>query len=246
MASQNTCSYLSPCFQHASDTGWYLALLGSKVESVTPLPPSLLLLSLKQPRSGCYHTNDDTEWCHLTFFPHIHFNLTEWCHLTFFSHIHFNLTEWCHLTFFSHIHFNLTEWCHLTFFSHIHHTHSFQSHWMVPFDILFTHSCQSHWMVPFDILFTHSCQSPNCVMNSLQHVWRGHNHVMSMLSCVAHQTVITCNMPSATRYEGTAQLLSLTKLKSLLFYLISVAEKPSPLQEGRKPDCPEKPPRRWA
>ena len=45
-------------------------------------------------------------------------------------------------------------------------------------------------------------------------------------------------MLRATWYEGTAQLLSLTELKSHLFELILLAES----LEGRKPEYPEKTP----
>ena len=47
-----------------------------------------------------------------------------------------------------------------------------------------------------------------------------HTHVHVATSCTArgtHRALITCNMPCATWYEGTAQLLRLTELKSHLF-----------------------------
>ena len=49
-------------------------------------------------------------------------------------------------------------------------------------------------------------------------------------------------MLRATWYEGTAQLLSLTELKShfLEFYFITCTIKP--MKEGRKPEYPEKTP----
>ena len=46
----------------------------------------------------------------------------------------------------------------------------------------------------------------------------------------------------ATWYEGTAQLLSLTELKSHLFELYFVSCIIKPMKEGRKPDYPEKTP----
>ena len=67
-------------------------------------------------------------------------------------------------------------------------------------------------------------------------------------SCVQ----ITCNTSSAyhvqhvvlraTWYKGTAQLLSLTELKSHLFELYFVSWIIKPMKEGRKPEYPEKPP----
>ena len=61
---------------------------------------------------------------------------------------------------------------------------------------------------------------------------------------------ITCNTSSAyhmqhvvlraTWYEGTAQLLSLTELKSHLFELYFVGWIIKPMKEGRKPEYPEK------
>ena len=63
---------------------------------------------------------------------------------------------------------------------------------------------------------------------------------------------ITCNTSSvyhvqhvvlrATWYEGTAQLLSLTELKSHLFELYFIALIIKPMKEGRKPEYPEKTP----
>ena len=41
--------------------------------------------------------------------------------------------------------------------------------------------------------------------------------VAQVKSCAAHTAFITCNLQCATWYEGTAQLLSLTELKSHLF-----------------------------
>ena len=63
---------------------------------------------------------------------------------------------------------------------------------------------------------------------------------------------ITCNTSSAyhvqhvvlraTWYEGTAQLLSLTELKSHLFQLYFVGWIIKPMKEGRKPEYQEKTP----
>ena len=63
---------------------------------------------------------------------------------------------------------------------------------------------------------------------------------------------ITCNTSStyhvqhvmlrATWYEGTAQLLSLAELKSHLFELYFIGCIIKPMQEGRKPEYPEKTP----
>ena len=44
----------------------------------------------------------------------------------------------------------------------------------------------------------------------------------------------------ATWYEGTAELLSLTELKSHLFELYFVGWIIKPMKEGRKPEYPEK------
>ena len=38
-------------------------------------------------------------------------------------------------------------------------------------------------------------------------------------SRTAHRALITCNMPYATRYEGTTQLLSLTEFESFILDL---------------------------
>ena len=47
-------------------------------------------------------------------------------------------------------------------------------------------------------------------------------------------------MLRATWYEGTAQLLSLTELKSHLFELYFIGWTIKPMKEGRKPEYPEK------
>ena len=49
-------------------------------------------------------------------------------------------------------------------------------------------------------------------------------------------------MLRATWYEGTAQLLSLTELKSHLFELYFIAWAIKLMKEGRKPEYPEKTP----
>ena len=49
-------------------------------------------------------------------------------------------------------------------------------------------------------------------------------------------------MLRATWYEGTAQLLSLTELKSHLFELYFIGRTIKPMKEGRKPEYPEKTP----
>ena len=72
------------------------------------------------------------------------------------------------------------------------------------------------------------------------HKWPGRNRMQ-----------ITCNTLSAyhmqvslraTWYEGTAQLLSLTELKSHLFELYFIGWTIKPMDEGRKPEYPEKTP----
>ena len=47
-------------------------------------------------------------------------------------------------------------------------------------------------------------------------------------------------MLRATWYEGTAQLLSLTEFKSHLFELYLIGWTIKPMEEGRKPEYPEK------
>ena len=79
-------------------------------------------------------------------------------------------------------------------------------------------------------------QSPTCTLK-----WPGHNRVQ-----------ITCNTSGAyhvqhvvlhaTWYEGTAQLLSLTELKSHLFELYFIGWTIKPMKEGRKREYPEKTP----
>ena len=49
-------------------------------------------------------------------------------------------------------------------------------------------------------------------------------------------------MLRATWYEGTAQLLSLTELKSHLLELCFIGWTIKPMEEGRKPEYPEKTP----
>ena len=60
-------------------------------------------------------------------------------------------------------------------------------------------------------------------------------------SCATHRALITC-MLCATWYKGTAQLLSLTELKSHLFELYFTGWTIKPMMEGRKPEYPEKTP----
>ena len=62
-------------------------------------------------------------------------------------------------------------------------------------------------------------QHPHCAANCLQHV-RSNGKGADMCRLRAtHWALITCNVPCATRYKGTTQLFSLTKLKSHLFQL---------------------------
>ena len=81
-------------------------------------------------------------------------------------------------------------------------------------------------------------QSPLCAANRLQH------------ARLSGPGAITCNISSAyhvqhvvlhaTWYEGTAQLLSLTEIKSHLFELYFVELNHLLIKEGRKPEYPEK------
>ena len=61
--------------------------------------------------------------------------------------------------------------------------------------------------------FLQSCYTAN----SLQHVRSRGPGVIVCKSRATYPALITCNMQCATWYEGTAQLLSLTELKSHLF-----------------------------
>ena len=60
-------------------------------------------------------------------------------------------------------------------------------------------------------------QSPHSTANCLQHARSSGPGAIVCKSHATHRALITCNM--VTWYEGTAQLLSLTKLKSHLFEL---------------------------
>ena len=62
-------------------------------------------------------------------------------------------------------------------------------------------------------------QSPHCAANCLQHVRSSGSGAIVCKSRATHPALITCNMQCATWYEGTAQLLSLTELKSHIFEL---------------------------
>ena len=62
-------------------------------------------------------------------------------------------------------------------------------------------------------------QSPHCC---LQHVHSSGQGAIVRKSIATHPAFITCNMPCATWYKGTAQLLSLTQFKPHLLYLYSV------------------------
>ena len=71
-------------------------------------------------------------------------------------------------------------------------------------------------------------QSPHCPANCLQHVRSsGQAAVVCKSRAITHRTLITCNMSCTTWYEGTAQLLSLTELKSHIKYANTYA---SPLK----------------
>ena len=60
-------------------------------------------------------------------------------------------------------------------------------------------------------------QSPPCAANCLQHVRSSGQGAIVCKSRVTYPAFIMCNMSHATRYKGTAQLLSLTELKLHLF-----------------------------
>ena len=62
-------------------------------------------------------------------------------------------------------------------------------------------------------------QSPHCTRNCLQHVRSSGPGAIVCKSSATHRKLIMCNKPCATWYKGTAQLISLTELKSHLFQL---------------------------
>ena len=62
-------------------------------------------------------------------------------------------------------------------------------------------------------------RSPHCAANCLQHVRSNGPGANMCKSRAAHRAFTTCNMPCATWYEGTAQLLSVTELKPLFVLL---------------------------
>ena len=68
-------------------------------------------------------------------------------------------------------------------------------------------------IITFKGAFRDFLQSPHCAANCLHHV-QGAVVRKSRATLLA---LTTGNMPRATWYEGTAQLLSLTELKSHLF-----------------------------
>ena len=61
-------------------------------------------------------------------------------------------------------------------------------------------------------------------------------------SCVTHQALVTCNMSCAMLCKGTVQLLSLTELKSHLFWLYFIGCNHWLMKEERKPEYWEKTP----
>ena len=65
-------------------------------------------------------------------------------------------------------------------------------------------------------------QSPHCAANCLQYARSGGPGAIVCKSRATHKALITCSMSCATWYEGTAQLLSSTELKSYLFELYSI------------------------
>ena len=84
--------------------------------------------------------------------------------------------------------------------------------------------------------------SPHCAANCLQRVSSSGPGSIVCKSRATHRALVTSSMSFATWYEGTAQLLSLTELKSHLFYLCFIGWTIKPMKEGRKPEYPEKTP----
>ena len=60
-------------------------------------------------------------------------------------------------------------------------------------------------------------QSPHCAAKRLQHLRQSGPGLIVCKSRATHRALSTCNVLRATLYEGRAQLLSLTELKSHLF-----------------------------
>ena len=60
-------------------------------------------------------------------------------------------------------------------------------------------------------------QSPRCAANCLQHVRSSSQGTTACKSRATQRARMTCNVSCATWYEGIAQLLILTELKSHLF-----------------------------
>ena len=78
-----------------------------------------------------------------------------------------------------------------------------------------------------------------CIVSTLK--WPGHNCVQITCNTSTDRALTTRIMPWTTWYQGTAQLLSLTKFKSHLFSFILLAETKL-IKEGGKPEYPEKTP----
>ena len=83
---------------------------------------------------------------------------------------------------------------------------------------------------------------PHCAANRLQHIRSSGPGAIVCKSRAAHGALIMRNISCATWYEGTAQLLSLTELKSQLFELYFIAWTINRMKEGRNPEYPEKTP----
>ena len=85
-------------------------------------------------------------------------------------------------------------------------------------------------------------QSPHSAANCLQHVRSSGLGAIVSKSRATHRMLITCVMLRATWYEGSAQILSWTELKSHLFELCFIGWTIKSMKEGRKPEYPEKTP----
>ena len=86
-------------------------------------------------------------------------------------------------------------------------------------------------------------QSPHSAANCLQHVRSSDPGAIVCKSRATHRCLSRASvMLRATWYEGTAQLLSLTELKSHLFELYFIGWTIKPMKEGRKPEYLEKAP----
>ena len=75
-------------------------------------------------------------------------------------------------------------------------------------------------------------QSPHCAANYPQRVRSSGSGAIVCKSRATHRALITCNLQCATWYKRTAQLLSLTELKSHFILALSYWLKPLTMQQA--------------